>query len=379
MTKNSSEEFICVNVYTALNELDMDVISRWRALEDRALDSNAYLSPDFIIPALKYLTPDSNFIIIAVDDSSNGKEKSIALGIFTIIKGTMLCPFTFLSAYNSVHSFLTGLLLDKHNFKVGLSILYSYIKNSKKWSAIEFPCRPVNKTTEQVTLDLLKSQGIKWHQFRAEKRAILEPKNSGMKYIKKSLSKQKIKNINRKKRRIEDMGKLEWKLIRGNSLTQETIQTFIRLENMGWKKQNGTSIASKESCNKFFLEMTNGFAKRNCAFFTELRLDDRVIASTCNFISGNSGFAFKLGWDDAFAKQSIGLLNEYELIRNAPELLSSLDIIDSSASPGTFLNELWKEKRTLVSGMYSLTTMASVYLYFLNLAIIIRNVLRFRS
>ena len=78
-----------------------------------------------------------------------------------------------------------------------------------------------------------------------------------------------------------------------------------------------------------------------------------MIASTSNFSSGRSGFAFKLGWDPQFATYSPGLLNELELIRAAPSIWNELDLVDSGAAPGSFMENIWLARRTLISGMFT--------------------------
>ena len=87
--------------------------------------------------------------------------------------------------------------------------------------------------------------------------------------------------------------------------------------------------------------------------FTELSVAGKVIASTSNFCSGMAGFAFKLGWHPDYAVYSPGLLNELELIRAAPQVWGNLEIADSGSSPGSFMENIWLARRTLVSGMYA--------------------------
>jgi CelD/BcsL family acetyltransferase involved in cellulose biosynthesis len=99
--------------------------------------------------------------------------------------------------------------------------------------------------------------------------------------------------------------------------------------------------------------MIAGFRAAGGVFFTELLLDGQVIASTCNLISGNSAFAFKLGWDPAYAKYAPGLLNELFLLQNVQAKFSHLDFFDSGAVEGSFIDALWCDKRVLVSGVFA--------------------------
>ena len=86
--------------------------------------------------------------------------------------------------------------------------------------------------------------------------------------------------------------------------------------------------------------MIDGFSRCGRVFFTELCVNHEVIASTSNVVSGNAGFAFKVGWHPGYAKLAPGLLNELELIRHAPTLCAELAYIDSGAAPGSYVDDL---------------------------------------
>jgi len=151
---------------------------------------------------------------------------------------------------------------------------------------------------------------------------------------------------------------VRWRALRGPQITPACIERFIELEHRGWKGQQGTSLRSRPEDEQFFREMIGKFAARDRAVFTELSVNDTVVASTSNLISGKRGFAFKLGWHPDYQRMAPGLLNEVELIRNAPVVFKDLDFIDSGATEGSFLEELWSERRVLVSGAYAATPLA---------------------
>ena len=134
---------------------------------------------------------------------------------------------------------------------------------------------------------------------------------------------------------------------------------------MGWKAEEKTSLLRRRQ-DQFFREMIDGFARHGRAFFTELTLGNKVIASTSNLISGNAGFAFKIGWDTGLARMSPGILNEAEFIRNVPDLFPDLEYIDSGAEEGSFIENLWSDRQTLVSGFYATKKLSGTILNGLN-------------
>lgn len=355
------------NIYFSVAELSENLINRWRALEERALESNVYMSPDFIIPAIRHLTPEANIVIVAVDEFVGDEARMIALGVFESREGDRRLPFPFLRAYQSKHSFLSGVLLDENKPDRAFSLLLACIRSSEKWFAVQFDWKPVNIVTEKAVNEILRENGIRWHQSGIYIRAILIPNESGEGHLADVLSKNARKTFARRRRQLSEMGTLEWRFVQDEDQVIRAAKDFIRLENSGWKRKNGSSIAAKPDDTRFFLEAVAGLARRQKVFFTEFRLNGEVISSTCNFISGTAGFAFKLGWDRRFARQGLGLLSEFELVRRAPEVVSHLEFIDSGTLPGSYLERLWTEKRRLVSGFYSLHPLAAAYLIIIEL------------
>ena len=63
-----------------------------------------------------------------------------------------------------------------------------------------------------------------------------------------------------------------------------------------------------------------------------LRLNGRRIACKCNFLAGPGSFAFKIAFDEAYARYSPGKLLEVENIRLAHER-PGLEWMDSCADP----------------------------------------------
>ncbi len=356
---------ISVKIYYSIDDLDQAFIRRWRMLGKHALSPNAYLTPEFIIPAQKLLTPNIDIVIISIEKKIINEVILIGLGVFQIVQPSFKIPFKYLTTYRSTHSFLGGILLHEHH-GFAMEEMLNYIKSLNKWSGVQFS--EFKKTNEIVNINHnLLNNDIHWFEFNDVFRAILYPKNSGLLYLDNKLNKKYLKNLRRKKRNLKKLGDLSWNIVYKKNITNETINEFLTLENSGWKGDSGTSLLSNVDSSNFFKKIVIEFKDNNDIFFTEIKLNNKTIASTCNFVSGNVGFAFKLAWNEDYSKYSIGILNEIELIINAPDSFSHLSYIDGSNMPGSFLEKLWINHVTLVTGMYSLSRLSCVYLNFLYL------------
>lgn len=351
---DSRPAFRC-RVYRDVSELDNASVDRWRRLEENALHGNVYLSPDFLIPSLVHLPPAEPVTIVMVEHTVADTAEAVFMGIFTELDSSMKLPIRCLDTYRAPHAYLTGMLIREGFATEALACFFTeFLERSEPgWSALRLTCYPKTLATNEPIESALRQQGIRWHDYAFEPRAAIRPPALDADYLENRLSKKTLRNYARKQRKLTSMGRYEWRLVPAGEVSEKTISDFLRLENLGWKGETRTSLLSDRKQALFFEDMITRMSRRGKVFFTEIRLDGETIASTSNLRSGRHGFAFKLGWDPAFAQQSIGILNELELIRSMPDTLATLDHIDSGAMPGSFMESLWPETEILKTGFYT--------------------------
>ena len=85
---------------------------------------------------------------------------------------------------------------------------------------------------------------------------------------------------------------------------------------------------------------------------TAMRLDGQPIAQKFSLIDSRGAFAFKIAYDENYARFSPGTLLEVE---NICRLHARPDIewMDSCAAPVHFINRLWDDRRTIKSVLVS--------------------------
>jgi hypothetical protein len=335
------------------HELTDQHIRRWCELEDRSIEQNAYLSPYFILPALKYFPPRGKPIIVFIETGAGKTGDLLGVGVFECSSRTIQLPVPHLKAYRCPHTYLAGLLIDKQYFKETTNAFFSFFHDSRAdWCGVEFVKR--RKESELAPqFDIAASQfDICWLEYSSQRRPILLPERTGDADGKPALASKTRKSLRQNLRRLNEIGKVQWRVVRGQEIEPACINIFLELEHMGWKKARGSSLLSHPSHEAFFREMMSGFAQAGRAFFTELSINGKVISSTSNLISGCAGFAFKIGWDETFAKHGPGILNEVEFVKYFPELFPNIKYVDSGAEEGSYLEKLWPDHISLVSGFY---------------------------
>lgn len=332
-------------------ELTPEIVQAWEDIEARSLHFNAFLSPRFILPAIRHLTSDKHVLILLVESPS--PFQLLGVGVFEINRPSLVWPLPYLTAYRPPFSYLNGLLIDSRNPREVITALYGYLSHPDfRYNYVDLHLHPECKITEEMHSALAQTYPLRWQKTGTVRRAILRPESAGEDYLQTKL-KSRYKDCMRLLRQLSKIGPITWHYLTGEDVTHDTVERFLELEHKGWKGAEGSSLASSSSRTAFFREMVEGFRHHDRVFFTELRLDGRAIASTCNLISGKAGFGFKIGWDPEYTRYSPGILNAFQLILHAPTYCKSMEIIDSCSSPESFINNLWLEHRSLVTSAYT--------------------------
>lgn len=336
-------------------ELSASDTRAWVALEVQALEPNAYMSPHFVLPALRHLDPSLHPQILLVERTGAGLRQTIAVAVVHRVAATRLLPVPHQCGYMSRHSYLGAPLLHREFAAEAASALLDLL-GRQRWSAAGLLLPNIDPASPLMAAlgGALRSRGLAIHVALERQRAIMIPAQAGLASLKKNLGK-KFNDLERRRRRLAEQGELQW-LIHREVVDDAMVESFLSLEHSGWKAESRTSLRSKPQDEAFFREMVAGFASEGRALFTELRLNGQTIASTSNFVSAHAGFAFKVGWDEAYRKYGLGILNETEFVSHAPDVCGDITNFDSGSAPDSYMDTLWPNRRTLVTAFVPFST-----------------------
>lgn len=325
-------------------------IAAWEDLESRAVEPNAYLSPHFLLPALRWLTPHETTYLVIVERRLGATRELIGVAAFAESAAARRFGLRSLIGYRSKHSFLGGMLLDRACAPQALRTLLQHLARTfPSHRLVEIPKTwrdgEVSRASAVADAGPFAPRVLLVHRAP---RAILVPRDSAQRLSDKAFS-CKLRDSQRRMRRLREAGDVQWRALRGIDVDDAAIERFLCLEHMGWKGREGSSLRSRPNEEAFFTEAARAFAARGRIAFNEILLDGRAIASTCTFISGDAGFGFKIGWDPAYKAASPARLNEIELMRNAAACFGDLRYIDSGSDTGSYINELWPARRDVAT------------------------------
>jgi len=331
-------------------EITPQLVEQWADLEQRSTESNAYLSPHFILAALRHLPPQGDPLFLPVWWRKDTTALLVGMGVFVERTAHRRFPFRHLAAYRCEHSYLTGILMDASCEELVARAYFEYF-GSAPWHGVEFVNRVAGGVLDRLATASDNAVPLRWYEYEHSQRATLIPGACGEEYLAETLSAHRLKKLRAQQRKLAEQGSVEWRLSLGDEVLPAAVEDFLLLEDTGWRNEQGTSLRSRPGDADFFRDMVDSFRRDRRIFFTELLVNGKVLASTSNLISGRAGFAFKIGWDPEYGKFSPGILNELELVRCARKRLSHLDYIDSGAVADSFIDSLWGARTTLTSGV----------------------------
>jgi len=122
------------------------------------------------------------------------------------------------------------------------------------------------------------------------------------------LSGKFLRELRRRARRLDALGKVEFLLRESARPVSENLARFITVEDSGWKGEGDSSIARIRGEAEFYLEATQGLAGRGWLEWNFLELDGRTIAGQLALRSGRTLYILKVGYQREFSPFAPGNL-----------------------------------------------------------------------
>lgn len=180
-----------------------------------------------------------------------------------------------------------------------------------------------------------------------EVRALLSSDLSPEDYWTGAVRGKKRKELRRQAARLADEGAVAQRLWATDEPVAAWIEDFLALESAGWKGREGSAVGSNADSRAWFADALHGAAAAGRLDMRSMTFDGRPIAMLIHFITGDAGFSFKTGFDEALARFSPGV----QIQRAALDRLLAGDLawVDSCAAEDhPMIDSLWRERRAIV-------------------------------
>lgn len=125
-----------------------------------------------------------------------------------------------------------------------------------------------------------------------------------------------VRDLARQRRRLRDRGAtLELQVSRDPGEVAEGVRDYGRLEQAGWKGEEGTAIAPDNAQGAFYRDALEHFCARGEGVVYRLRLDGRTVAANLSVERDAMLIVLKITYDEAIPSLSPGHLLEEDMLR----------------------------------------------------------------
>ncbi|MBO0858291.1 MAG: GNAT family N-acetyltransferase [Chloracidobacterium sp.] len=341
-------------------------VSAWEDLAASAIEPNVFYEPWMLIPALRAYGADKRllFALVQAPDPARPLGPPLLCGFFPLelrdyFDGiSRKLPLKTLCLWRKPEMvYLCTPLLRAEYDREALAAFFNWLRaGDHKYSLMEFGFVTGEGPFHHLLVDYLNEHPTFSYVTEAFTRALFRPAADAEDYIRSALGRFRTKELRRQEKRLAETGNLEYTALDpclGSDEADAWIDEFLEFEEASWKGKGGRAIVCDETDRKYFVEIAREAFKHGKLMMLALRLNGRPIAYKLNFLSGVGAFAFKIAFNEEYARYSPGVLLELENIRllhRRPQTskLSQIGWMDSCADPDRFMiNHLWTDRRVI--------------------------------
>lgn len=311
----------------------------WIDLARNASEPNPFAECWFMRPAIRYLLGPANGKMLAV------WQGNILLGMLPLIPARQYgrLPVRHVQNWVHYHCFYGAPLVRAGREHAFWTAALNALDDDASTSNFLHITGLDPEGSVFLALSETRQADIVHRSERAMLRSDLDPES----YFVANVRPKKRKEIRRLRSRLDELGTVEFAKLSTTDAINDWIRDFLQLEASGWKGREGSALNDTQSTKSFFIEMIGNAHRAGTLEMLRLTIDGKVIAMLVNFMTASGGFAFKIAFDEDYARFSPGVLIKIENLK----VLGRADIrwMDSCAvEDHPMINSLWAERREIV-------------------------------
>jgi len=332
-------------------------VSAWEDLAAAALEPNVFYEPWMLMPAIRAFGAGQRvrFALITAPDPARPLGPPLLAGLFPLeLKGhydgiAKKLPLKTISLWRKPEiTYLCAPLIRAGYGREVIAAFFDWlVAGSHGCLLMEFTFIVGDGPFHQLLLDYFNEHPRLSCVTNIFTRALFRPADDAETYVRAALRRARRKEFERQERRLLEAGRLEYLSLEPGDDVAAWIEEFLQIEAISWKGKGGRALVCNEADREYFVEVAKEAFRRGRLMMLALHFNGRPIAHKCNFLSGPGSFAFKIAFDEEYARYSPGVLLELENIRRL-HTQSKIKWMDSCADPDRFMiNHIWTDRRTI--------------------------------
>lgn len=329
------------------------LVPGWQALTNRVLEANPFYEPSFLQPLIDETGPyrGLQFWVVAPRDAPGDLRGVFPFHRRRVGPVILLSPFTRgRSGGQHIDIDLGVPLVDAACADAVIDAVLDRVDCS--WLiGLDWFALTEDGLFHRVLMDRLAARNQPSLDLGGWARPFFKPRADVETYFSAALSKRRSSQVARFRRRLEREGAVAFEVLHLHDDVQPWIETYFRLEASGWKGRQRSDVGATVQMRNFFAAAMRRRHAQNGLFAYRLVVGEKVVAQTWVLrpADGNVGLAWKMAYDEAYAKDSPGLQMQIAAIEFMHGPSPPLHMFDSCAhSQHSMLHWLLLDERSLV-------------------------------
>jgi hypothetical protein len=326
-------------------------VPAWDALAAAALEPNVFYESWMLLPAVRAFGggADFRFVLVFGPHPTNPTGPGVLGGFFPLVRRRRYkgLPAVILSLWQYRYGLLGTPLIRADAPQPCLEAFFHWLPTgAANGPLMEFASVSADGPFYRELIHYLRDRRPTNLVMDTSTRALFRRGRDSDAFLQAALSGENRKALRRKAKRLAEAGAVEYKLLVAGDDLEPWLTEFLQVEGSGWKGRAGTALASSPADRVFFETAARAAYRRGRLGLLILTVSGRPIAVQCFFLAGQGAFAFKTGYDEAWAHCSPGILLQTELIHRL-HARTELQWMDSNSEPEGYLNQLWPDRRII--------------------------------
>jgi len=329
----------------------LNKVKDWDDLAAHATEPNVFHEHWQLVPAMQQFAPERCRFALVYRRSKRQDVAPRLCGFFPFLEsgGRWLRPRRW-TLWEHDYCYLSSPLVRQGHVVETWQALFDFLEQSKSAPAlVDLPCQGGEGELARALTEVLFDRRALVENVETHTRALTQKSPDWAAYAATAMSTHHRRELRRLWRRLMEQGDLTERALSANQgrAVESWIDSFLHLESQGWKGQQGSSVNVTSGAEEYFRSIVRSAYERNRLQMFGLFLNGEPIAMKVNFLAAPGAFAFKIAYDERFAKYSPGVQLELDNLRRLQES-PEVAWMDSCAVPKhSMINRLWKERRTI--------------------------------
>ncbi len=337
-----------LDVEVARAERFLKFESEWRDLVSRAWTPNVFMEPAVVAAAESEAASTHTLLVWATE--SDGCRRLVGVWAFAVAPAAPWFPMRLLRSPLNRHSHLGTPVVDRTLAREVISAMVEEFQRNANLPSVIDASDFEDGLLLELLLGSVRTRQLPWLVLDSRRRPRLDCECGPASYLSKQLSRSRLKRIARLRRRLEQLGRLEYEMVEEPDAVCVAFEKFLALESAGWKSsriRRGHAFLLRPQWARVARDMIAGLAKERLVSIHILKLSGREIVMDVLLRSGAEAYTWRTAFDETLRSCGPGLvmLQDYtKFLLGDP----TLAVVDSCNRRDTgIMAEFWAERRAV--------------------------------